>query len=123
MKSILVVEDDETTLRVLVLALLGEKYLLAVARDGLEAKEMLAEHEFDVMVSDIQMPNCDGYELIEWVSEKQPNCTIIPMTCPSSTERVEGMLDLTEKYSLQFALSKPLSKKLLLQSIKSALLI
>ena len=122
MKSILVVEDDETTLRFLVLALLSEKYLLAVARDGLEAKEMLVEHDFDIIISDIQMPNCDGYELIEWVSENKPNCKIIPMTCPSSSERVEGMLDLTEKYSLHFALSKPLSKNLLLQSIKSALL-
>lgn len=122
MKSILVVEDDETTLRFLVLALLSEKYLLAVARDGLEAKEMLSSHDFDIIISDIQMPNCNGYELIEWVSENKPNCKIIPMTCPSSSERVEGMLDLTEKYGLHFALSKPLSKKLLLQSIKSALL-
>ncbi len=59
--------------------------------DGAEAIELLKSRQFDVLISDIQMPRLNGLELIEWVAKYRPDVRIMAMTafgCPSIQQLV-----------------------------------
>jgi chemosensory pili system protein ChpA (sensor histidine kinase/response regulator) len=61
---ILVVDDSLTVRRVTQRLLLREGYRVALARDGLEALEQLATERPALMLSDIEMPRMDGFDLV-----------------------------------------------------------
>jgi len=66
-KNKILLVDDETTLTdVLCFTLISFGFDCITAKDGLEALEYLAvaEFQFDIVVSDIDMPNCTGLELL-----------------------------------------------------------
>lgn len=64
--SILIVEDNPD-LRAHLATLLQTQWRVHQAADGLEAMELLAEEEIDVILSDIMMPKMDGLTLLEKV--------------------------------------------------------
>ena len=64
-KRILVVEDSVTSRALLQTILEREGYLVQTAVDGMEALAMLKEHEFDMVVSDVDMPRMNGFTLTE----------------------------------------------------------
>ena len=61
---VLVVDDSLTVRRVTQRLLLREGYRVTLAKDGMEALERLAEERPAVMLSDIEMPRMNGYELL-----------------------------------------------------------
>jgi two-component system, chemotaxis family, sensor kinase CheA len=64
-KRILVVEDSVTSRALLQTILERAGYLVRTAVDGMEALAMLKEHEFDMVVSDVDMPRMNGFTLTE----------------------------------------------------------
>ncbi|HEX8342988.1 MAG TPA: ATP-binding protein [Tepidisphaeraceae bacterium] len=64
---LLLVEDHEDTARILTRLLTNAGYGVMTAGGVDEAKRFLAEHAFDVLVSDIGLPDGTGYELMEFV--------------------------------------------------------
>ena len=59
-KKILLV-DDEEAIRKMVRAILGnELYEFAEADNGLGAQALLAKQKFDLIITDVIMPDCDG---------------------------------------------------------------
>jgi len=75
-ESILVV-DDELQLLDLVAATLGSKgYVVHTASDGNVALEILERESIDILLSDVVMPQMNGYELAKIVKEKYPNVKI-----------------------------------------------
>ncbi|MBQ6676063.1 MAG: response regulator, partial [Ruminococcus sp.] len=63
MFQILVVEDDASLRRLMSAALKQHGYTPYTANDGVEALDMLDKTNIDMIISDIMMPNMDGYEL------------------------------------------------------------
>lgn len=61
--AVLVVDDDDASREGLVRAVGALGYDCASARDGIEALEMFAQHRFDVILSDWEMPRLDGLGL------------------------------------------------------------
>jgi chemosensory pili system protein ChpA (sensor histidine kinase/response regulator) len=61
---ILVVDDSLTVRRVTQRLLLREGYRVSLAKDGLDALERLAEEVPEVVLSDIEMPRMDGFDLV-----------------------------------------------------------
>lgn len=75
-KSILIV-DDEIALRELASEILSLKgYQILMAEDGTQALEILATQTIDLMISDVIMPEMNGYQLAELVSKKYPKTKI-----------------------------------------------
>ena len=64
-KRILVVEDSVTSRALLQTILERAGFLVQTAVDGIEALAMLKEHEFDMVVSDVDMPRMNGFTLTE----------------------------------------------------------
>jgi sigma-B regulation protein RsbU (phosphoserine phosphatase) len=78
---ILVVDDDED-LRTLIARALradGSRQIEGV-RSAAAAKEVLAQRDFDVVITDLAMPDEDGLSLMRWSQEKRPGASWIVLT-------------------------------------------
>jgi len=87
-KTILIVEDSATT-RALIRAVIEElgEFETAEASSGFEALKMLPQQEYDLIITDINMPDINGLELINFV-RNNPRYNRIPIIIVS-TERSE----------------------------------
>lgn len=87
MKSrILVVDDEESIREFLEIMLKKEGYEVTTAEDGLRAKEILTKKSFDMIISDMQMPNVTGIELLKHVKESYPDIVFMMITAFGTTE-------------------------------------
>ncbi len=93
MKSrILVVDDEESIREFLEIMLKKEGYEVSTAEDGQKAKEMLLKKSFDMVISDLQMPNVTGIELLKYVKDSYPETVFMLITAFGTTETaVEAM--------------------------------
>lgn len=79
----LIIADDEEKLCKLIQMLVNWKEksieVCGVAHDGLEALELIKEHQPDIILTDVRMPGLNGLELIEKIKENRPeiSCVII----------------------------------------------
>ncbi|MBI4743888.1 MAG: response regulator [Actinobacteria bacterium] len=89
-KLVLVVEDSSITreLEKDILQTLG--YEVETASDGIDAVSRLAERSFDLIITDIQMPRMDGFQLVEYI-RKEENYKNIPAIIVSSREEEEDI--------------------------------
>ncbi|MBS1954079.1 MAG: response regulator [Cyanobacteria bacterium SZAS-4] len=79
-KRILVV-DDTITARILMKNILESAgYLIKTANDGAEALKLLEKEQFDLLVTDIEMPKMNGIELTAAVRERGQSVPIILVT-------------------------------------------
>lgn len=84
-KRVLVVDDSLTT-RALIKSLIEEAgYEVSSAGDGVEALRLLAQEDFDLVVSDVQMPNMDGFTLTERM-RSTPGLARIPVVLVTALE-------------------------------------
>ena len=87
MKSRILVVDDEDSIReFLEIMLKKENYEVTTAEDGLRAKEILTKKSFDMVISDLQMPNMTGIELLKHVKESYPDIVFMLITAFGTTE-------------------------------------
>jgi PAS domain S-box-containing protein len=77
---ILVVDDDPEICQSLQDLLEEEQCTVETAASGVFAMEWLDRQEFDVVVSDVVMPDMDGYHLYQTVKNKRPNLPVVLMT-------------------------------------------
>jgi DNA-binding response OmpR family regulator len=82
MAKILVADDDAHMLRVLAMWLGRNGHEVLEATDGQNARAILAEHEVDLVVSDVNMPRVSGTELVRWVRTQKSQS--LPMVVLSS---------------------------------------
>ncbi len=92
-KKILVVDDSRATREVVSGLLKGAGYDVVTAEDGLQALRLLSRESFDLVVTDINMPGMDGYELTKTIRET-PRLKSLPVimltTLGSEEERKRG---------------------------------
>jgi CheY-like chemotaxis protein len=69
---VLLIDDDETILTILGKALGKEQFELEMATSGRDAVTRLARGDYDVILSDIRMPDLDGKQLFEFLDEHLP---------------------------------------------------
>ena len=83
--SILIV-DDEPAQRQLQTVALSRTYDVISATDGREAKRLLEQRSFDLVITDERMPGINGTELLKWIREQLPETPIIMLTAYGSVE-------------------------------------
>lgn len=93
MKSrILVVDDEESIREFLDIMLRKEGYEVTLAEDGARAIELLKKKTFDLVISDLQMPQVTGMELLKHVRDNFPDLLFMMITAFGTTETaVEAM--------------------------------
>jgi len=115
--SILVVENDEDTRKLIVHYLEDYGYEVSSARHGIEALLSLGNKKFNLVLSDVELPNLDGFKLLEIINQKNIGT---PMLFLSSQTDEQSELKGFELGAAGF-IKKPIQKEILLQEIKRAL--
>ena len=80
MEKILVVEDDKHLNKSVCIFLEQKGFEVCSCEDGEEAFDLLYKRSFDLIISDIMMPNVDGFQLVENVRNLNKDIPIIFMT-------------------------------------------
>ena len=80
MPHILIVDDDVEFRKMLVAVLLQEGHTVEEAGDGKSAVRWLSTHVFDLVITDVQMPETDGLEMIMKLHDARNPTPIIAMT-------------------------------------------
>ncbi|MGZ3768055.1 MAG: sigma-54-dependent transcriptional regulator [Bdellovibrio sp.] len=89
---ILVVDDEESIREFLEIMLKKQGYEVTLAEDGQKAKDLLTKKTFDMIISDLQMPNVTGIELLKHVKDSYPDVVFMMITAFGTTETaVEAM--------------------------------
>jgi DNA-binding NtrC family response regulator len=114
-QSILIV-DDEEIIRDLLAEIL-EDYSVSLARDGREAIEKLKEQRFDLVITDLRMPNVSGEEVVKFARESHSGQRVIVISAYSSLHTASQSIS---NGACAF-LSKPFSIKELMQTVETAL--
>jgi len=100
--QILIVEDKDSLRTMLRHALEGHGHGVVEARDEVEAKQQLATTRPTVVLSDLRLPQGDGFGVLRAVKEQDPETPVIVMTAYGSIEDAvaamkEGALDFLAK--------------------------
>ncbi len=116
-KTLLVVEDDRATLSLYRAGLKGlQGFKIIMAENGGQALEMLRQEPVHVLVTDLNMPVMDGFNLIAKVSRFYPQIPVIVMTGLDESQHLNTPLQL----GAVRILTKPPRLTLLMDSIRSA---
>jgi len=75
-ESILVVDDEKSLRDLCVVLLEGQGYEVTAAKDGEQALSLLEQHSFALVLSDVVMPNMDGYMLAREIQRRWPEIKI-----------------------------------------------
>ena len=93
MFNILVVEDDKDLRKLISTCLKREKYNTFEAANGIEALDIIDEKYIDLIITDVMMPEMDGYELIRELRESKYTMPILLVTAKSTLDdKKEGFL-------------------------------
>ncbi len=116
-KTILIVDDEENMLSLTSSVLKDAGYNILTATSSSEALELLASFDIDLVLTDIIMPEMDGFELATRISELYPDILIQFVSGYSEEKNLPAAL----KALYEHKLSKPFRKTSLLQRISDLL--
>jgi type IV pilus assembly protein PilB len=115
--SILVVEDDYDSRKLIARFLENNGYTVTSAEDGISALLHLGKRQFDLIISDVNMPNLDGFKLLEMKGQKGIETPVIFLTSRSDPRDVDrGLVLGAADY-----ITKPTKKDILLSKVTAVL--
>jgi CheY-like chemotaxis protein len=94
--TLLLVDDDAAHLRALARSLRSNRRSVSVLTAGgaAQAIELLGKMPIDIVLSDLQMPEMDGFELVAWMIHNKPQIPVIAMTAYWSKHAEEKLASL-----------------------------
>jgi|PlaIllAssembly_1097288.scaffolds.fasta_scaffold760365_1 two-component system response regulator YesN len=117
-KTVLIVDDEKAFTAILSEGIRLYKSTVSVltASNGQTAKEMLTTANIDCVITDLQMPVMDGFELLEFIQKKRPGTRVITLSWLEGEEVQQRLrrLGVTEM------LEKPVAIGTILNSIFAA---
>ena len=113
---LLIVDDDERIRGLLQKFLVRNGFLVSVARDGAQARRILAGLEFDLIVMDVMMPGEDGVTLTRELRKRMSTPILLLTARGEAANRIEGLEAGADDY-----LVKPFEPKELLLRINAIL--
>lgn len=115
--NLLVVDDDPVTADMILQALQKENYNITIATGGARAMEEGRHQKFDLILTDLRMPDTDGLEVLQWFRKEQPEAIVVLMTAfGSSSSAIESIQQGAYDY-----ISKPFKIDELRNVIRKAL--
>lgn len=117
MAKILLVEDDVAFCTMLKTFLVKKECEVDAAFTGTEALNLLAKNNYDVVISDVRLPDREGLEILQAVNEKGGNTEVIMMT---SYAEISMAVNAIKEGARDF-ISKPFHPEVILKAINEAL--
>jgi DNA-binding NtrC family response regulator len=107
MAKILVVDDDVLVVESLMRALTGKGHTIVTATTGVEGLAMFAEGGFDLVITDIIMPDQEGLGMILEMRHMAPSTKIIAMSGGGRTGKLE-FLTMARELGAMATMKKPI---------------
>jgi len=118
--SILIIEDNEGLRETLCQSLEDKGYIAKAVADGLEASKLLEKESFALVLTDMFMPEKDGFQVIREVRRTHPKLPIVAMSGKGIVRKGEH-LKVARIFGAQAVLMKPFSEKQLFATLKRLL--
>ncbi len=117
MSTVLIVDDDPTAREALVAILEGEGYELRLAKDGIQALEMLKQLQPDLILLDVMMPAMTGFEVCQRI-RATPALAEVPILLLTALDDRDSRLRGIESGADDF-LSKPPDRRELVARVRT----
>src|SRR5258706_7953386 len=114
---ILIVEDDQTFRETVCEVLRDEGYKVKGARSLGKATKRLSKHDFDLVFTDFNLGDHNGFEVLQVANQKPPNAKIVLMSSQADPDVVQQALD---GGATRF-MAKPFRLKELLKAVEDLL--
>ncbi|MDZ4384449.1 MAG: response regulator [Nitrospirota bacterium] len=116
MDTILIVDDCSSTRKIIASYLRGGGYHTITAANGVDAIEKMVTTKVDLIITDLNMPQMDGIELLKWVRSSTPFQDlplVILTTEQDGLSRAKGIDAGASRF-----LTKPITKELLIKEVR-----
>lgn len=114
--EVLIVDDEKELIELLIMQLGGGDFITSFANDGHEALQLIKNKDFDLIISDINMPKMDGIDLFKNVRNLKPKQKFIFMTGFGRIDKEEALNMGADAF-----FSKPFTTKMLIQTVHEVL--
>jgi len=118
MSRILVIDDSLSALQLTEMILGEAGYEVRTCSEGKKALRMLEREAFDLVITDIYMPDLDGLEVIREEHRIRPN---VPVVAVSGVTGPRNMLSVALRLGACQTVQKPFSRASLLDAVEAAL--
>jgi two-component system response regulator HydG len=115
--QVLVVDDEQETCDLLEMSLSRHGFKVTSSTNAQKALDLVADQEFDVVLTDLSMPEMSGLELCERVLGTRPNMPVVVITGQGSLETAIGAI----RVGAYDFITKPVDPKLLFLSVSRAI--
>lgn len=119
MSTVLIVDDSQTLRQMLTEVLQNSGLKVVEATNGIEAKEKIQTKAPDLVITDLIMPQMNGYELCRWIKNEPTTQSIPVLICSTKSEEFDrywGMKQGADAY-----ITKPFHPLELLKTVKQLL--
>ena len=116
MKSILVIDDEKEICESIKMILEYEDYSVDYTTDSSKGLQKIEYGSFDALLLDIQMPNKNGFEVLNWLKENNYEIKVVMISAHGS---LENAIKATKLGAFDF-LEKPIDREKLLISVRNA---
>jgi two-component system chemotaxis response regulator CheY len=115
-KRVLIVDDSQTMreLTCMTLEIAGD-YEIEQACDGQEAQRLLQARAFDLVLTDLDMPNMGGDELIAWMKSQDRTRAVPIIVLTAGVDKVRQ--EIAQQYHIDAYLEKPFQPKQLTETV------
>ncbi|NJL40705.1 MAG: response regulator [Leptolyngbyaceae cyanobacterium RM2_2_4] len=119
MSTVLIVDDSQTLRHMLSEILTDSGMSVLEATNGVEAKEQIQAEFPDLVITDLIMPEMNGYELCRWIKSEPKTQSIPVLICSTKSEEFDrywGMKQGADAY-----ITKPFHPPEMVQTVKRLL--
>jgi len=111
--NVVFVDDEPLILKGIKRAFYNSQWQIHLSQSGMEALSILKQHDIDIVVTDMRMPQMDGAELLETVTNDYPDVVRIVLSGHSNEEAAKRASFVAHQW-----FNKPCDPKMLHQAIK-----
>lgn len=115
-KQILLAEDEEHIAKLVAFKLSREGYEVTIARNGQEAIDQLSQKPWSLLILDVMMPICDGWQVLKQ-ARASPRLASVPVLMLTAKSYQQDMANAAELGATQF-IKKPFEPANLAMSVR-----
>jgi len=97
--AIILIAEDDKNLQVLMEERLKPYYTILLANDGAEAMDIILSKHIDLLITDVMMPEMDGFQLLKTIRQDGMNLPVLILTAKQSfSDKQTGFIFGTDDY-------------------------